>query len=222
MTKDFAQAFSKTGIKHDTVALIFSFKQTLSETVRECSNRLKQYIARCPVGEVPTQERLVSLFLEGLVNQNLHATLFAKEHTNLNSCINDAIRLDDNCDVYQDGAIVANRDNKSQSGDSTSTVIITRNQNQPGQPRQQTDIAWELADEIIRRLSVTPNPPPVRTEPLRQPQHHGERPPQPPPRPWKWCSIENKWTNHEAHECYFRPRNEGNMQRMQAPMQGLP
>ena len=60
MEKDFIEAFSKTGIKHNTVALIYNFKQASHESVRECSNRLRQYILRCPNEEVPSQERLVS------------------------------------------------------------------------------------------------------------------------------------------------------------------
>ena len=54
-------------------------------------------MARCPKEEMPSQERLVSIFLEGLKNKDLHATLYMKHHKNLNQCINDAIDYDDNC-----------------------------------------------------------------------------------------------------------------------------
>ena len=54
-------------------------------------------MARCLEEEMPSQERLVSIFLEGLKNKDLHATLYIKHHKNLNQCINDAIDYDDNC-----------------------------------------------------------------------------------------------------------------------------
>ena len=72
--------------------------------------------------------------------------------------------------------------------------------------------AEELADEILRRLSTSQNSP-MRNEPLRY-TYQAKRPPPPSMRPWSWCTIEKKWTNHEAHECYFWLRNEGNMQRI--------
>ena len=45
---------------------------------------------------MPTQERLVSIFLEGLSSKELHAALYMKHHKNLNQCIHDAIDYDDN------------------------------------------------------------------------------------------------------------------------------
>ena len=45
-----------------------------------------------------SQERLVSIFLEGLSSKELHTTLYMKHHKNLNQCIHDAIDYDDNCD----------------------------------------------------------------------------------------------------------------------------
>ena len=53
LEKDFIGAFTKTGIKHSVSTLIINFKQEEKETVRDCANRLKQYIARCPVVELP-------------------------------------------------------------------------------------------------------------------------------------------------------------------------
>ena len=78
LEKDFVAAFSKMGIKHNAVALIYTFKQKDHETVRDCVNRLKQYIARCPDEEKPSQARLISAFLEGLKNRTLYAHLYAR------------------------------------------------------------------------------------------------------------------------------------------------
>ena len=65
--------------------------------MRDGANCLRQYLARCPKEEMPSQKRLVSIFLEGLKNKDLHATLYMKLHKNLNQCINDGIDYDDNC-----------------------------------------------------------------------------------------------------------------------------
>ena len=62
--------------------------------MRDRANCLRQYLARCVEEEMP---RLISIFLEGLKNKDLHATLYMKYHNNLNQCINDAIDYDDNC-----------------------------------------------------------------------------------------------------------------------------
>ena len=45
---------------------------------------------------MPIQERLVSSFLEGLLNKHLHATLNMKHHKKLNQCIHDVTDYDDN------------------------------------------------------------------------------------------------------------------------------
>lgn len=100
LEKDFISAFTKTGIKHSVSQLIYEFKQDEKETVRDCVNRLRQYIARCPEKEKPNPEKIISIFLEGLLNKSLHADLYAKRHTVLNDCIYDAIDLDDNCEIY--------------------------------------------------------------------------------------------------------------------------
>ena len=46
---------------------------------------------------MPSQERLVSIVLEGLLNKELHIALYMKHHKNLNHYIHDAINYDDNC-----------------------------------------------------------------------------------------------------------------------------
>ena len=102
MEKDFIESFSLTGIKHNTVTHIYNFKQTKNKTVRDCSKRLKKYILRFPKKEIPNQECLVSIFVEGLVNKKLHAALYPMKHNTLTTCIKDVIELDNNVDKYKD------------------------------------------------------------------------------------------------------------------------
>ena len=100
LERDFISAFTKTGIKHSVSQLLYDFKQEEKESVRDCANRLRQYIARCPDSEKTNAEKLVSIFLEGLLNKSLHANLYMKKHATLNDCIYYAIDLDDSCDIY--------------------------------------------------------------------------------------------------------------------------
>ena len=48
--------------------------------------------------KTPSQERLISCFLEGLRDKQLYTHLFAKEHTDFDECCFDAQRFDDNCE----------------------------------------------------------------------------------------------------------------------------
>ena len=101
LVKHFIDSYSKIGIKHNTVTKILGFKQKDTESVREGLDRLKTYIARCPEKEMPSQERLISCFLEGLKSETLYTQLFAKGHTNFDECCYDAQRLDDNCEFLK-------------------------------------------------------------------------------------------------------------------------
>ena len=65
---------------------------------------------------MPSQERLVSIFLEGLSSKELHAVLHMKHHKNLNQCIHDAIDYDDNC-----GEELKEKDMSSKTSASTSS-----------------------------------------------------------------------------------------------------
>ena len=87
LEKDFIGAFSKMGLKHNAVALIYSFKKKEQETIRDCVSRLRQYVNRCPSEEKPSQGRLISIFLEGLKNKLLHAHLDAKKHSTFEECV---------------------------------------------------------------------------------------------------------------------------------------
>ena len=96
--KDFIAAFSKIGQKHDGLSLLYEFKQESSESVRDYVLQFKKHLARCPKREIPCQERLVSLFIEGLLNCKLHAMLYIRQHKTMNECIREAIEFDDNCE----------------------------------------------------------------------------------------------------------------------------
>ena len=120
----FVATFLKMGIKHNVVALIYGFAQKEGETVRDCANRLRQYIARCPEGEMPSPSRLVSIFLEGLLNKSLHANLYAKKHNILNACIRNSIDFDDNCDLYNNVDVSA----RSETTSTKNTIETGKNQ----------------------------------------------------------------------------------------------
>ena len=85
---------------------------------------------RCPKLKIPSQERLVSLFLEGLLNQKLHAALYPKKHKTLNACIKEAVELDDNVEEFKDGR--PTRLGDSGTDQSLETRVIVR-------PTQQTN-----------------------------------------------------------------------------------
>ena len=67
--------------------------------------------------EMPSQERLVSIFLEGLLKKDLLATLYMKHHKKLNQCIHDAIDYDDKY-----GEELKGKDTSSKTSASTSLV----------------------------------------------------------------------------------------------------
>ena len=119
---DFIEAFSLTGIKHNTVTKIYNFKQLEIETMRDYSKILKKYLLRCLEIEIPSQEQLVSLFLEGLLNCKLHAALYPKKHKTLNACIKEAVKLDDNVDEFKDGRPMGLGDSGSDKSSKTKVV----------------------------------------------------------------------------------------------------
>ena len=60
------RAFTKTGIKHSVSTLITKFNQEEKETVRDYANKLRLYTSRCPEEDLPSQAKIISIFLEGL------------------------------------------------------------------------------------------------------------------------------------------------------------
>ena len=101
LVKHFIDSYSKIGIKNNIVTKILGFKKKDTKAMRECLDRLKTYIARCPKKQMPSQERLISCFLEGLRSETLYTQLFAKGHTNFDKCCYDAQRLDDICEFLK-------------------------------------------------------------------------------------------------------------------------
>lgn len=78
--QEFIASFSKMGMKHDELSRINGFKQDKDESVHDCEVCLKQYISRCPSEEVLSQERLVLIFLEGLLYKDMYTALYMKHH----------------------------------------------------------------------------------------------------------------------------------------------
>ena len=127
---------------------ILNFKKKDSETVRQCVDRLRQYIARCHDKETPSQECLISCFLEGLRDRQLYMHLFAKNHMDFDDCCFDAQKFDDNCDHLYNKA------------SSTSSIF--------GEAIKNVD-SNALADMIVKKLRPESRTnPPYRQYPLRQ------------------------------------------------------
>ena len=181
LEKDFIAAFSKMGIKHNAVAQIYAFRQKAHESVRDCVNRLKQYITRCPNKEKPSQRRLISIFLEGLQNKILHAHLYAKKHTCFNECCLDAMDYDDNFDmssVSSQEDQPRERHEPSKELDSKAKELNTE----------------QIADIVVRRMEQLYCPPiTYQQESTNMPMR-------------KWCQL-CKWNfTHTTQECQHIPR----------------
>ena len=100
LVKYFIESYTKIGIKHNTMSQILNFKKKEKEIVRECVDRMRQYIVRCPKNEMPSQERLVSSFIEGPQDRQLYMYLFVRNHTDFVECCFDAQKFVDNCDLF--------------------------------------------------------------------------------------------------------------------------
>ena len=67
LVKIFKEAHTKIGIKHNTITLILNFKQGDKEIVRHSIDKIKLYIARCPVSELPKARMPRVLFSRGIM-----------------------------------------------------------------------------------------------------------------------------------------------------------
>ena len=180
LEKDFIAAFSKTRLKHDVLSQIHAFKQKSDKSVRDGANCLRKYLTRCPVEEIPSQEILVSIFLEGLSYKELHTALYMKHHTNVNQCIHDAIDYDDNC-----GEELKGKDTISKTSASTSSVasqvkeitkgVMEKIQHLYGMPKLMDPQRMDRLGPIVARLDG----------------HLA-----------LWCDFDKKWGKHIAEECY--------------------
>ena len=134
------------GIKHNVVAQIYLFSQKENESVWDCANHLRQYISRCLAREIPSSQRLISLFLESLKNKSLHANLYGKNHDTLYNCIKDAIDFDDNCEIY------GNVDKKIHSPSETSSLKSGKTQETS---LAKTDV---ISDLVVKKMNKVLKP----------------------------------------------------------------
>ena len=73
--------------------------------------------------EIPSQERLVSLFLEGLRSQELHSAIYMKHITDLDQCIHEAIEYDDNCAKGASGVVSQTAESMSRLSSQVDEII---------------------------------------------------------------------------------------------------
>ena len=76
LAKEFVVEHTKSVLKKNVLSQIYQFKQGSSKTIRDCVSYLGQYLTRCPNAKISSQEWLVSIFLEGLCNQELHLAVY--------------------------------------------------------------------------------------------------------------------------------------------------
>ena len=112
------------GLKHNAVALIYSFRQGKHESIRDSVIRLRQYVNRCPLHKKPSQGKLISVFLEGLRDKVLHAHLYAQRHKTFQECCIDAMDYGDNFEVSKTPG--KGTTHKSQDSRSIGSMAITQ------------------------------------------------------------------------------------------------
>ena len=174
--------------------------------MRDCANMLRHYISRCLEEELPSQAKIISIFLEGLRDKSLHAYLCVKKHKTLNECIYDAIDLDDNCDIYGKDKPISGVDSLISTSKSTQETN-----------REKFNEAEAMVEMIMKRMNQVfkpPNPRPIGCEicagdhptsyclPKQNYQAY-----KPALKTDKWCDFEQKWENHKTQECYHRIRH---------------
>ncbi|MCO5571286.1 hypothetical protein L7F22_025024 [Adiantum nelumboides] len=204
--REFAEEFSKRGIKHNTVSQIYAFKQRENEKVKEASLRFKQYIERCPKRELLQDERLSMLFMEGLKNEMLNKDLHLKDCSTFKQDTRKALYIVDNCKAY--GEVTEDADSVA-SGDSSMKSEPTTKKDAPAMPTIE-----QMIEEIIKRIQQQ-----MRNSAMRQPQMRKcdicgggyptprcteqSKAPVVNGRVLKWCAIEQKWINHGIDECFY-------------------
>ena len=128
------------------MAQIYSFAQKKNEFVCVYVNHLRQYISRCLVREMLSPQRLISLFLEGLRNQSLHANIYGKKTWNLEWMYQGYNRLwYDNCEIY------GNVDKKSYCPWETSSVKSGKTQeNSPVEEDTIANLVVKKMNQVFR------------------------------------------------------------------------
>ena len=145
------------------------------------------------------QEKLVSLFLEGLLNKNLHANLYGRKHKTLNECVHDAIDHDDNCIIYGVDKPISGHETSS------SKIVSESEKNKGAKAKAMVEMIMKRMNQVFRptqrmyRCELCGGDHPTsQCLPKQNPQAPRV------PRTEKWCEYEQKWTNHESLECFHR------------------
>ena len=152
MEKYFIEAFSL----HNIDIQIYNFKQAKHVTIRDCLKRSKKYILRCPKVEIPNQEQLVSILLQGFLSKKLHASLYPMKHKTLAASIKDTIELDDNVDEYKDERPMGIGDVGSQQNFESRMIVRAT---QPLVTTSQVPAIQEVANEIIQQMNLNQRTP---------------------------------------------------------------
>ena len=127
-----------------------------------------------------SQERLLSIFLEGLSSKELHVALYMKHHKNLNQCIHYAIDYDDNC-----GEELKAKDTSSKTSAGTSSVAS-----------QVEEITKGVMEKIQRLYGMPKLMDPQRMDRLGPANSRLDGCLS------IWCEFDKKWGNHTTQECY--------------------
>ncbi len=203
----FIKENTKTGIKHNTLTQILDFKQKERETVKDAIVRLKSLVSRCPPREMPAEDRLISCFLEGLRDRNLHMQLFGQKHVRLNECFDDALLYEDNCGLG--GATL--RDEGTDGSSHTSRHVNSE----------------AIADLVLKKMRQEGRMNPMQraggyprayvcgicsgNHPTGICQREGNALPS----GLIWCDICKKYGTHGSDSCYYRARVLNQLQQQQ-------
>ncbi|MCO5591497.1 hypothetical protein L7F22_045481 [Adiantum nelumboides] len=176
--REFAEEFSKRGIKHNTVSQIYAFKQRENKKVKEASLRFKQYIERCPRRELPQDERLSVFFMEGLKNETLKKDLHLKACSTFEQVTREALYLVDNCKAY--GEVSEDVDSIASGTSSVKSEPSTK-KDAPATPNTE-----QIIEETTKRIQQQIKNPVVRQPQMKKCDICGGDHPTP------WCTQQPK------------------------------
>ena len=125
----------------------YVFKQKDHEIARDYVSPLKQYKNQCLDHEKPSQNKIVSIFLEGLKNTTLHDHLYAKKHESFNACCLDAMDYEDNFHRKGSSIDINSQDGKSQDKSMGVSSSSAKDLNQD-----------QLVDLVLKQLGQTYRP----------------------------------------------------------------
>ena len=185
-------------------------KKKRESAVRDASRRMKRYVKRCPLEELPTTKaRIVSRFIRGLRSDLLKKDLYVKKCSTLDEVTKISIDLVDNCKIFEEDAIEIGNDRKSSTSSEASIA----------KPVKRTEAAVDykqVTEEVLRRVNAAAIPKPKKCY-ICAGDHLSKECPHLPKGP-KWCDVEKKWTNHSTKECYY---NKGYVQERQMAPQAV-